>query len=99
MFVFGEMFYVFNCRSLESSLWKIGVVFPTVWLLIGVTMMIGLQLFFTYEPWMNRTFQSAPLDQAEWGLILGWGLMIYGIVGFEKTCRQWMSHKRKECDS
>ncbi len=95
MFVFGEIFYVFNCRSLESSLWQIGW-FSNHWLLIGVTVMIGLQLFFTYKPWMNQTFQSAPLDQAEWGLILGWSLMIYGIVGFEKTCRQWMSHKRKD---
>ena len=94
MFVFGEIFYVFNCRSLESSLWQIGW-FSNRWLLIGVMMMIGLQLFFTYGTWMNRTFQSAPLNQTEWILILGWGLIIYGIVGFEKTCRQWMSRKPK----
>ena len=95
MFVFGEIFYLFNCRSLESSLWQIGW-FSNRWLLIGVILMIGLQLLFTYGTWMNLTFQSAPLDRTDWGLIIGWGLIIFGIVGFEKTCRQWISSKQKD---
>jgi cation-transporting ATPase F len=95
MFVFGEMFYVFNCRSLEFSMWHVGC-FSNRWLLIGVTLMIGLQLLFTYWPWMNQTFRSAPLSLTEWWLIIGWGLIIYGVVGFEKTLRHWISHKPKE---
>ncbi len=94
MFVFGEVFYVFNCRSLEFSMWHVGC-FSNRWLLIGVTLMIGLQLLFTYWPWMNRTFRSAPLDLTEWWLIIGWGLIIYGVVGFEKTLRYWIAKKRK----
>ena len=95
MFVFGEMFYVFNCRSLEFSMWHVGC-FSNRWLLIGVTLMIGLQLLFTYWPWMNQTFRSAPLGQTEWWLIIGWGLIIYGLVGIEKALRRWISHKPKE---
>jgi magnesium-transporting ATPase (P-type) len=94
MFVFGEVFYVFNCRSLEFSMWHVGC-FSNRWLLIGVTIMIGLQLLFTYWLWMNQTFRSAPLDLTEWWLILGWGLIIYGVVGFEKTLRYWIAKKRK----
>ena len=95
MFVFGEVFYVFNCRSLEFSMWHVGC-FSNRWLLIGVTLMIGLQLLFTYWPWMNQTFRSAPLDQTEWWLIIGWGLIIYGLVGIEKTLRRWIAHKPKD---
>ena len=95
MFVFGEMFYVFNCRSLEFSMWRIGC-FSNRWLLIGVTIMIGLQLVFTYWAWMNQIFRSAPLAFSEWRFIIGWGFFIYGIVGFEKTLRFWISHKPKE---
>jgi len=58
--------------------------------------MIGLQLLFTYWPWMNQTFRSAPLDQTEWWLIIGWGLIIYGLVGIEKTLRRWIAHKPKD---
>ena len=94
MFVFGELFYVFNCRSLEFSMWHVGV-FSNRWLIVGVTLMTGLQLLFTYEPWMNQTFRSAPLNLTEWGIILGWGFIIYGVVGFEKTLRYWMTNKRK----
>ena len=95
MFVFGEIFYLFNCRSLESSLWQIGW-FSNRWLWIGVVVMIGLQLLFTYGTWMNISFQSAPLDRLDWALIIGWSFIIYAIVGFEKSCRQWLSHKQKD---
>ncbi len=95
MFVFGEIFYVLNCRSLTFSMWHVGF-FSNRWLLIGVTLMIGLQLVFTYWPWMNQTFRSAPLDQTEWWLIIGWGLIIYGLVGIEKALRRWISHKPKD---
>jgi Ca2+-transporting ATPase len=95
MLVFGEIFYVFNCRSLEFSMWHVGC-FSNRWLLIGVTLMIGLQLLFTYWPWMNQTFRSAPLDQTEWWLIIGWGLIIHGLVGIEKTLRRWIAHKPKD---
>ncbi len=94
MFVFGELFYVFNCRSLEFSMWHVGC-FSNQWLLIGVALMIGLQLLFTYWPWMNQIFRSAPMALTDWWPVMGWGLIIYGIVGFEKTLRYWIETKWK----
>ncbi len=94
MFVFGELFYVFNCRSLEYSMWHVGFL-TNRWLLIGVGLMVGLQLLFTYSSWMNQTFQSAPLSLTVWEMIIGWGLCIYGLVGLEKTFRHWVAHKGK----
>ncbi len=95
VFVFGELFYLFNCRSLEFSMWYVGF-FSNRWLLVGVTLMIGFQLLFTYWSWMNQTFRSAPLALTEWGLIVGWGLIIYNVVSFEKTLRSWISRKTKD---
>lgn len=86
MFVFGELFYLFNCRSLRHSMFKIGV-FSNYWLLLGVTTMVLLQILFTYSPAMNVLFGSAPLEVIEWTFILSGGLVIYSVVGTEKWLR------------
>ncbi|RLA18269.1 MAG: cation-transporting P-type ATPase, partial [Gammaproteobacteria bacterium] len=57
VFVFGELFYLFNCRSLTQPLAKLGF-FSNRWLLVGVFGMVVLQLLFTYSPLMNRLFQT-----------------------------------------
>ena len=86
MFVFGELFYLFNCRSLRYSMFKLGL-FTNRWLLFGVIAMTLLQVFFTYFPAMNHLFGSAPLGIDAWILILAGGLAIYVVVGTEKWLR------------
>jgi magnesium-transporting ATPase (P-type) len=93
MFVFGELFYLFNCRSLRYSMFKLGV-FSNHWLLLGVTAMALLQVFFTYSPTMNMLFGSAPLEMIEWAFILSGGLIIYGVVGVEKWLRRRAENRR-----
>jgi cation-transporting ATPase F len=87
VFVFGELFYLFNCRSLTMSMFAIGV-FSNRWLLAGVGMMAALQVAFTYVPAMNRAFSSEPIGVTEWFLILGTGSLIYLVVGLEKWLRR-----------
>ncbi len=87
VFVFGELCYLFNCRSLTLSIFAIGV-FSNRWLLAGVGTMAALQVAFTYVPAMNRAFDSEPIGITQWCLILGVGLSIYGIVGLEKWLRR-----------
>ncbi len=87
VFVFGELFYLFNCRSLTLSMFAIGV-FSNRCLLVGVGMMAALQLAFTYVPAMNRVFSSEPIGITEWFLILGTGTLIYFVVGIEKWLRR-----------
>lgn len=87
VFVFGELFYLFNCRSLTRSMLAVGL-FSNRWLLIGVAIMIVLQLAFTYVPLMNTIFHSAPIDPVWWLSILGVGLAIYLIVEAEKWLRR-----------
>ena len=92
MFVFGELFYLFNCRSLRYSIFQIGV-FSNSWLIIGVLAMITLQVFMTYSPTMNLLFGTAPIGLTEWGLILGSGLTIFIVVSVDKWLRRMADRK------
>jgi Ca2+-transporting ATPase len=87
VFVFGEMFYLFNCRSLEYSMFHIGV-FSNLWVIFGALMMTLLQLLFTYWPPMQKLFGSATIGYDEWLLILSVAMSIHLIVGLEKLLRR-----------
>ncbi len=86
MFIFGQTFYLFNCRSLRYSMFKLGV-FSNRWLVAGVVLMVLLQLLFTYSPILNKLFGSAPIGITEWLWVLGGGVLIYTVVGIEKWWR------------
>jgi cation-transporting P-type ATPase F len=86
VFVIGELFYLFNCRSLTKSMFHIGV-FSNPAVIGGVLGMVVLQLLFTYLPAMNRLFGSAPIGWDAWGLMLAFGLIVYVIVEVEKRLR------------
>ena len=81
--VFVELFYLFNCRSLNHSFFSLGF-FSNRLLLGGVAGMISLQLLFTYMPLANRLFHTAPISPHAWLLILGVGLSVFVIVSIEK---------------
>jgi len=87
VFVFGEMFYLFNCRSITKSMWRIGV-FSNKWLIAGVAMMTLLQLVYTYTPLFNRIFGSRSMGISEWAMVIGNSTLIYIIVEFEKYLRR-----------
>jgi Ca2+-transporting ATPase len=87
VFVMGELFYLFNCRSLTRSMFSLGV-FSNRWLLLGVAAMILLQLAQTYLPAMNAAFHTAPIGLDAWGLVTGVGVTIYAVVEFEKALRR-----------
>lgn len=90
VFVMVEVFYLFNCRSLEHSMFRIGV-FSNRWIIWGVSAMVGVQLLLTYAPAMNRLFHTTSIDGAAWGLVITTAGMVYLIVGIEK----WLRHKWK----
>ncbi|MFA5157011.1 MAG: cation-transporting P-type ATPase [Candidatus Omnitrophota bacterium] len=92
--VIGELFYLFNCRSLSKSMFALGV-FSNRWLVFGVLTMVGLQTLFTYTPAMNRFFHSAPISLSAWARIFLIGLFIYIIVEIEKWGRSWFLKKNK----
>ncbi len=95
VFVFGEISYLFNCRSLSYSPFKLGL-FSNHWLLVGVSIMILLQLLFTYLPVMNTAFGSEPIGLREWGLIISASLVVYIVIEFEKWIHRGVPVAKEE---
>ncbi len=91
VFVFGEAFYLLNCRSLTQSVLSVGL-FSNPWIWGGIAAMTLLQLAFTYVPAMNALFHSAPIGIGSWLRVLGVGFVIYAAVGFEK----WLVSRWKD---
>ncbi|APS45766.1 carbonate dehydratase [Piscirickettsia salmonis] len=88
--VMCELFYLFNCRSLNRSMFDIGV-FSNVWVLVGVVGMVLLQLAFTYLPAFNYLFNTTSIGWQSWLWSVMAGLLVYLVVGFEKWLRQNVS--------
>ena len=91
-FVAVEVFYLFNCRSLDRPVRQLG------WLsnravVYGVMTTVVLQLLFTYLPAMNTLFQTAPMSATEWVAVVALGLVARGVVGAEKWWRYGRKHR------
>ncbi len=84
--VMGELFYLFNCRSLTRSAFAVGM-FSNPWVWIGCALMIICQILFVQAPFMNKMFHSAPMPLLEWEEILGVCFVISLVVGTEKFIR------------
>ncbi len=84
VFVAVEMFYLFNCRTLKAPITSVGF-FSNKWLLVGVALMALLQLFYTYSPFMNKYFHSAPVSGSAWLMTLGLGVGTLVVVEIEKA--------------
>ncbi len=84
--VFGEAFYLFNCRSFTRSFVAIGWA-SNPWTWAGVGVMAALQVAFTYVPAMNRLFASEPIAWIAWVEILGLSLLVAFVVGATKAIR------------
>ena len=87
LFVVVETFYLFSCRSLTQSVWRIGF-FGNRWLIAGVTVQALAQLAFTYLPGMNALFQSAPISASAWLRIVAIATVASIAVGVDKWMRR-----------
>lgn len=82
-----ELFYLFNARSLTRSPFQLGL-FTNPWAVGGAILMVLIQLLFTYAPFMNRVFGSAPISLELWLNVLVVSMVAYLLVEFEKWLRR-----------
>jgi len=54
------------------------------WLLAGVSLMLLLQIMFTYLPAMHTAFGSQSIGLREWGLIIAASVVVYIVIEFDK---------------
>jgi magnesium-transporting ATPase (P-type)/uncharacterized membrane protein len=87
--VLGQIFFLFNCRSLYESSLRPRVWFtnPAAWIAVGSLAL--LQCLFVYAPFMNLWFHTAPLAARDWLLPAGIGLGIFLLVEIEKALGGW----------
>lgn len=81
------IFYLLNCRSITQSMFQLGV-WSNRWVVIGIGAMLALQLLFTYAPFMNILFSSAPIPLEMWLDVLAIGVVTYVVVEIEKWLRR-----------
>ncbi|MEQ4724294.1 HAD-IC family P-type ATPase [Nonomuraea sp. B19D2] len=87
LFVAVELFYLFSCRSLTHSMWRIGPC-TNRWLLAGVGVQILAQLGITYLPAMNQVFHTAPISVGAWLHIGALALIASAVVALDKRLRR-----------
>jgi calcium-translocating P-type ATPase len=77
IFVFVELFYLFNCKELEKSVFRTNI-FNNKLLLVGVSLMSLAQIAYTHVPFMNTIFKSTDLELSSWleVLVISAGVMI-----------------------
>jgi magnesium-transporting ATPase (P-type) len=92
--VMGEIAYLFNCRYLLAPVrgWQDFTGNPYVLFSIGV--LVVIQALFTYVPFMQKMFGVVALDAAAWGLILGFGVLLFIAVEVEKLAIRRMAAKK-----
>jgi len=85
--IFVELFYLFNARSLTRSVFQIGL-FSNPWAVGGAVLMTLIQLLFTYAPFMNKIFSSAPIPPYLWLDVLAVSLGAFIVIELEKWIRR-----------
>ncbi len=88
--IFVEIFYLFNARSLTRSPFQLGF-FSNPWAVGGAILMALIQVLYTYAPFMNELFDSAPISLALWLNVLTVALIAYIVIEFEKWIRRRLS--------
>jgi cation-transporting ATPase F len=90
LFVVVEAFYLFSCRSLTRSVWRIGLL-SNRWILLGITLQAVGQLAITYLPAMNTMFNTAPIGVDVWLRILAIAAVASLFVAVDKRLRRGTS--------
>ncbi|WP_425294222.1 cation-transporting P-type ATPase [Mycobacterium attenuatum] len=86
LFVVVEAFYLFSCRSLTHSAFRIGI-FSNRWIVVGVMVQAVAQLAITYLPAMNTVFGTAPIGAPALTRIFAVATAVSLVVAVDKLLR------------
>jgi len=81
--VMFEMFNAFNFRSLDKSLFRVGV-FKNKWLWAAVASSVALQLVAVYVPFLQPAFGTVPLGLFDWMKIVAVSCTVFIAVEIKK---------------
>ncbi|TVS19911.1 MAG: cation-transporting P-type ATPase [Planctomycetaceae bacterium] len=83
--VIGQIAYLLNTRFFRAPSYTLQGLFGNRVVLLMIVIAIGLQLLFTYVPFMNQLFGTEPLEAMSWLYCLAVGLTVFVVVEIEKS--------------
>jgi len=83
--IIGKIFYLFNIRTPKLALSK--ELFSNSKVFVFVGLMMVLQLFLTYVPFMQEIFSTGPITLHEWGLAVMAGAVVLVLTEIDKIIR------------
>jgi magnesium-transporting ATPase (P-type) len=83
--VMFQAVYLLNSRFLLAPAWPHQALRGNPYVPLSIVLIVGLQLIFTYAPFMHTLFHTAPLGAEAWARIMLIALSIYVIVELEKA--------------
>lgn len=90
--VFFEIFYLFNCKSIHENVF--GQMFSNRYMLLGISIVIGLQMFITYNPTMNMILRTSPIRLIDWVVIIIITSSIFFLIELEKYLQKMRHNKQ-----
>ncbi|RMI13854.1 cation-translocating P-type ATPase [Cellulomonas triticagri] len=80
MLALGQLAFLLNCRLLNGSAltWRVLTGNRGLW--ISAAALVALQLVFTYAPFMNTWFDSAPIGLHSWALTAGIAVGVFLVM-------------------
>lgn len=82
--VLFEVFYLFNCRHLHRRIDNLGLFYQNPMALLAVGAVMLLQMIFTYAPFMQTLFDSAPIAPGAWPMLILVAFSVFVLVEAEK---------------
>jgi cation-transporting ATPase F len=93
VFALTLLTYLFNCLSLQRPiLW--GGLRRNPWVAVSGVTLLGLQALYTYAPFMNDLFHSAPLNITAWLRVCAVAVISYTVVELIKGTHRLRSSRR-----
>ncbi len=80
--VLFEIFYLFNSKSIYENIFN--KLFSNRIMLLGIAIVLGLQLFITYDPTMNALLRTSPLELVDWVKMVLISSSVFFIVEIDK---------------
>lgn len=88
-----QFYHVFNCRSLERSVFRTPL-WTNPFLLLSTVAVTLAHLAAVYLPFFQRTLRTVPLTGAQWTMILLVGLAVVAGGEADKALRRWRARAR-----
>ena len=92
--VMGELFYLFNCRSLSGSILSRDGLFGNPRVLQAIGLLLVLQFLFTHLPFAHALLHTADIDALTWLCVIAAGILLLLIVELEKSFWRPRENKR-----